>query len=643
MSGLAVLHLLLVLLCAVSVANAEKGYDRATPQPSSSASSTKLCKERNETAWTSFLSYSKANLREISSEQRFIYQTIESFGPTTLYTPCDGIPRLRFLGKPTASRTKNVTVIHSLKSLYVPGIEEEEKKVWNQVPCKTATTYSSHGGGFGGFSWSPQAMELGLDPRGDWPSDSPCPADMLEWYAVVANKKSNSTEELPSVPCKEWFDCGIKMHEEVLLIYWAPEPRILDACGSRISSHLFEEPTLGLSNATGLTTRTSATFVTSALTFKGRDFYTVGFIEKGVTHFQDISYISPEVLQGLFTFVSPTVYLAHKPIIATVERYLELKTWKGQENQRISTKMRSEMFPAGLLAIHSSDVSTLGGRPAPLLNDVEYAQHAAQGKISRYTPTRLGDRMDHSFVKPTLRPFNFQDLQYPLLASPWFDVRSDCWGYQTHCLTITEDNYRPEIRIHSTIWQSMIDRFSSHTRSGAQCRIPQLVDPPIILQPIDSKVLMEPSLSTMTGRLSSATPVSDYIFQGQPPAPGSRPNPPHAVFTQHAESGAPQRSSEYTGLQQDEYRNGREQAERKGRNKDQGGNHNEASSTENDLKSNNASPDHKSRLPSDSKNEMGNAKLEADTKYFTGEAKVWETSGTLLKMALLFSITFASF
>jgi hypothetical protein len=69
-------------------------------------------------------------------------------------------------------------------------------------------------------------------------------------------------------------------------------------------------------------------------------------------------------------------------------------------------------------------------------------------------------------------PLNFGDLSNPVPASAYFDARDDCWGKQSHCGTITDDSYRPNIYLDVEAWRSLMANDIDH------CFIDGLYDPP---------------------------------------------------------------------------------------------------------------------------------------------------------------------
>jgi hypothetical protein len=110
------------------------------------------------------------------------------------------------------------------------------------------------------------------------------------------------------------------------------------------------------------------------------------------------------------------------------------------------------------------------------------------------------------------------DLPDPVPANAYYNARpDDCWGKQTHCGTITDGSFRPKLVIDNQAW-------GSYVLAHIPCTVPPLVDPPIVLVPIEpSKELGKPSYH---GHGPMASPVITGALLGplrtpDPPAPGS--------------------------------------------------------------------------------------------------------------------------
>jgi hypothetical protein len=83
----------------------------------------------------------------------------------------------------------------------------------------------------------------------------------------------------------------------------------------------------------------------------------------------------------------------------------------------------------------------------------------------------------HNWLYEQLR-MNYHDLWDLVPASVYYDARAvDCWGTQSHCATITDGTYRPRLALNMSMWLS-------YYPDDFDCRIPELVDPPIALRPV---------------------------------------------------------------------------------------------------------------------------------------------------------------
>jgi hypothetical protein len=129
----------------------------------------------------------------------------------------------------------------------------------------------------------------------------------------------------------------------------------------------------------------------------------------------------------------------------------------------IESKWSSVVYPAGLLPISSSDVYTYSHIPwsSCSIRATEYARLVAQGKYNPGLSGRDGDTFFELGPIGRNRHFDFHDLEYPITASVYFNARPDCWYRQSHCQTITEDNYRPEISLDQKIWDDMLNQFKT--------------------------------------------------------------------------------------------------------------------------------------------------------------------------------------
>jgi hypothetical protein len=183
-------------------------------------------------------------------------------------------------------------------------------------------------------------------------------------------------------------------------------------------------------------------------------------------------------MTGNWTFVWPTVYIAHHSIVASV-------TWGivGEMENYIYTQhtksMISTLLTAGVFAINSNDVYSMHPLPSNTkVTGMQFASLVAEGK---YDPS-----LDEADIVSTTKLVDFGMLNNPVPASVYFADRFDCWGKQSHCATITDDSYHPTLSIRYSAWKSNFPH-------GFSCRRPILVDPPIDLSSLPGEVLEEVS------------------------------------------------------------------------------------------------------------------------------------------------------
>jgi hypothetical protein len=348
-----------------------------------------------------------------------VYETIQKIGNGSVYTACDGIPRYRFHESPTVHLTSTVTVT---------SVIPEVVRKWAYEPdCM----YSDN---------------LEFCQSLTWPPDS------------------NATDEFDARPLPPWIRgplettnelkcgedtilCRIDMGEEVVLIFWPPVAPSRGACGSSIVESVSNVP---------------RTIVTSAITFNGQNLY-LRKSKIGQEGFKIVQthFIPSSVLPGPFTFIEPTIYLAHHPI-----SLFNMGGFGGEPDALLS--------PPGILTLKSSDIYSIRPKGSEFRHSANYAQLVAHGQ---YLNPQV-DPIDDEHV-----PFDFEDIRNPVPASLYYDARSDdCWGKQTHCGTITDDSYQPRIAIKNRVWYSIETALSACSRA-------RLVDPPIVLTLIPTMTL----------------------------------------------------------------------------------------------------------------------------------------------------------
>jgi hypothetical protein len=377
-----------------------------------------------------------------------VFETFQSFGHGSLYTTCDGIPRFRFLASPTLTTTSTVTVhgvdrfqnpFCSLKLSELRPFCSVSPKVCNQMWISKSNPYYSD------FLGTPEIRRM----------KEPCNLNLM-----------------PSHACSISFQNHLN---EVVLIYWpsAVESRNCDSN---------EAP-----SAPAPVSNFQRTFTTDAITFRGQDLYRLK--RHNDEWILTEHHVLPSVLRGQWTFTYPTQYIAHRPLTG-----YSIGNW-GQHGARDTLNRTS--LTAGILALQSDDIYSSRPKRERFGNSgTSYAQLVAKGDFNVLRPS-IWDDDDLTTV-----PFNFRDLQNPVPASVYYDARSDdCWGRQSHCGTITDDSYRPNILIKNRFWNSVLNEWSSCVRPG-------LVDPPISLVALPESTLSPPSLVAITSAGFDSAPAT---------------------------------------------------------------------------------------------------------------------------------------
>jgi hypothetical protein len=278
--------------------------------------------------------------------------------------------------------------------------------------------------------------------------------------------------DAPSFPCGAPGECRLSFNQEVVLLYWPPNIISRDICA---------EDKIGMGRTAPPKTSRAAVETITRVPFRGQDLYRLAWAKDGSTVPWHDPMIEPSIMTGSWELTSPTLYLAHRPITVYRDGRKD-----GGGGGMFSLNMSIETIrSAGIVALHSRDV--FSRRPLLFKSDggTELARSIANG-LWRPEPGQLlsGGTMEYE-----TKPFNFGHLQNPVPASVYLDARSDCWGEQTHCSTITDDSYRPRIFLANHVWRSIVS-------DDYVCELPTVVDPPIMLKSLDlSNGLPEPTVS----------------------------------------------------------------------------------------------------------------------------------------------------
>jgi hypothetical protein len=397
-----------------------------------------------------------------------VWETIESHGPGKLYES-EGITRFRRLGTVTSTTSRLIT--------------------------RTTSTIVTFADEHGMFRIDPELLAL---PACPFPQNGRvCLANStgLDTTPLEEIRKSGilKGDGYVNGSCIYLYQrsCSVSTPGEVVLFYWPRElPTVRN--GHNQTSHRVA--------------------VVPAITFRGPDLYPLSWsaIGGGRPFGTEIQHIGPETITGPFTFTSPTIYLAHHPVTFAYTSHIGFGD---------STESASVM-PPGTISLRPQDVSSIIPQRSSYRNGTQYASLVANGKFKGWDP-----------VEFETTPFDFADLQGTVPASAYFDARwHDCWGEQTHCRTITDDNHRPRLFISSTVWPSV---------SGQGiCYYPELVDPPIALTPLPDGTPNEedpifPFLENGSGRADRDVAASATATIGDTPGGTALPLEPGPIPTRH--------------------------------------------------------------------------------------------------------------
>jgi hypothetical protein len=283
-------------------------------------------------------------------------------------------------------------------------------------------------------------------------------------------------------------ECQIKIEDEVILIYWPNNGISSEACDEH-------KGRFGVTKRIDESARLPSPVVTDQIVFQGPDLYKTGhgtdiygkmfgsdrykftLIIPGSTY----TLTKPAdafTLTGNFTFVYPTVYLAHRFITASVTP----PSWDSKWKEEFS--FPSQVQTPGIVALNPSDVYTLQPKKLHFTGD-DYIRLVASGSFT-YEP-RVEWLDGNTWIpKPmsAILPIKYDNLIDPVPASLYYDARVNfCWGLNTQnlCATITDGSHRPQLAFKQNVWGSIM------TSLGAwDCGMPIVVDPPIALSPVYS-------------------------------------------------------------------------------------------------------------------------------------------------------------
>jgi hypothetical protein len=430
--------------------------------------------------------------------ETILYESIQNFGETLLYSTCDGIPRIRFKSTPTSSQVTTVSVTQTNHGWYASERAESRPPLFYATPsCLFTLRGDFCPGEKSRFDFPATLLRQDLDGRG--------PSEQLFGF------------DCPSIG----HSCDAVMSLEIVMLFWPPEDNSPNICSSNETGPITSEHS---------SSRTRNIVTMTDITFRGQDIFYRGYVVNGTTRTFDGEMLSSSVLKGTFTFTSPTVYIAHHPISAWLD------------NIYFSEWSETLLKPAGILTVNPADVFSI--RPLPPNNAAVPTDYAVLVANGDYNPD---SNRAHVKRNREIVPFNFKNLLNPVPASVYYDARTDdCWGKQNHCGTITDDTYRPHIWIKGNILQKYMPK---SLQGNFTCYLPDLYDPPMVLQAINTMDL--PTLRPLSN-IAEPTPL---VEQAQPQLarqPGnrivshspSRTSVPYGLHTTAPSHMSPQRGDE---------------------------------------------------------------------------------------------------
>jgi hypothetical protein len=478
------------------------------------------------------------------------FVTVLRVGNTSLYTACDGIPRLRWNAPSNATTTSTFTVVRKIPGIYTIGTKEVKEYFWKDLDQSICRIEDEDQDSYW-FRTQPcfpgdhkfcEELEKVWSPAIPEDKDDGKQTPELEFYDKWCWRRTSkeAAEDFQEAILKHlcYITLGVDMGYDfwpmkgwgVVLIHWPHTSQDDEFCPSNRSQ------TVAVQYRTGV--QPVATVVTTAITFHGQDIY---LDDHGTFHPQFKGHTTPlhrtsSIMYGNFTFTSPTIYLAHRTI--------SVEEWTRNTN-RVDARTRVVRTP-GIVAIkaeHVSSVRPMHDKADPL----DWPQHVARGEFN----PQLFRPLNVPSVETV--PFNFDNLADPVPANVFYDARVDCAGRQSHCATITDDTYRPQIILNDEFWTSFLPEWRD-------CHRPRIQDPPIALQ--ITETINAPSINIarpggiLSQEVSSATRNvgndARPIPSRPPHYPGHRENPQGHRLVGGSQSRGESRPD---GRDEDDYRN----------------------------------------------------------------------------------------
>jgi hypothetical protein len=271
-----------------------------------------------------------------------VLESYRRVGSGTTYTMCDGLPRFRF---------------------------DQNAHITTEIVSITLSHYTTR-------SYFPDASDLGLSrtPPCNLTGRSICTSLRSQYESeVLASTRSFGLPQGAGLLGCLPPGCEVSIDDDVVLFYWPPKVIDRDICApDGIGRGVTVSPTGG----------GQSTVTISAITFAGQDLYTRLWVGFNSTTERSTRTVSSSVMHGSWTFISPTVYLAHRPISAASGVFFT----DGIETLFMPDKA-TQIRPAGVMTLRSDDVYTRR-LLFPTENGVARARQIAAGTFD-WTRTAL--------------------------------------------------------------------------------------------------------------------------------------------------------------------------------------------------------------------------------------------------------------
>jgi hypothetical protein len=293
------------------------------------------------------------------------------------------------------------------------------------------------------------------------------------WLSYFSQKRSaevNTTSGLEALGkiCPVPQKCDLRSQNEAYFLFWPP---------IKASKTNYTQTNSNYDTHSQLITMM---ITTDVMKFDGKDIYFRGSINQlGITSQQsNITYMRPWTLSGPFTLTLPTVYLV-------------ITSLRLNDERSTASYVSPEGWP---IPLRSEEIFSLRPSRRDAITGANYPMLVGQGK---YSPKILLNEVIHMDIEG----LNYNEMIGPIPADRYFDARyEDCWDKQTHCATITDDNYRPDLAIPGDIWSRLFP-------IPNDCPYIMLQDPPLALEPLrELELLPEPRVTLTSFGTKSPDP-----------------------------------------------------------------------------------------------------------------------------------------